>query len=71
MNVFTLLIDVDAKQLLANRFGGTTVLPRLDRGDAPNFEIGFLKYNGIEYDYLNFQNSAIKFGIGEIGRAHV
>jgi hypothetical protein len=64
MNVFTLLIDVDAKQLLANRFGGTSTLPRLDRGDAPNFEIGFLKYNGIEYDYLNFQNSAIKFGIG-------
>jgi hypothetical protein len=49
---------------LANRFGGTSTLPRLDRGDAPNFEIGFLKYNGIEYDYLNFQNSAIKFGIG-------
>lgn len=64
MNVFTLLIDVDAKQLLANRFGGSVVLPNFDRGDSPNFEIGFLKYNGIEYDYLDFSPSSIKFGIG-------
>lgn len=64
MNVFTLLIDVDAKQLLANRFGGSFVLPNFDRGDSPNFEIGLLKYNGIEYDYLDFSSSSIKFGIG-------
>jgi len=64
MNVFTLLIDVDAKQLLANRFGGTQTLPNFDRGDSPNLEIGFLKYNGIEYDYLDFSSSSLKFGIG-------
>jgi len=64
MNVFTLLIDVDAKQLLANRFGGTQTLPNFDRGDSPNLEIGFLKYNGIEYDYLDFSGSSLKFGIG-------
>ena len=52
MSVFTLLIDVDNKQLLANRFGGVGSLPNFDRGDTPNIEIGFLKYNGIQYDFV-------------------
>lgn len=64
MSVFTLLIDVDAKQILANRFGGFGSLPRFDRGDSPSFEIGFLKYNGIEYDFVDYSASSIKFGIG-------
>jgi hypothetical protein len=64
MSVFTLLIDVDAKQLLANRFGGVGSLPNFDRGDSPSFEIGFLKYNGIQYDYIDYSASSIKFGIG-------
>lgn len=64
MSVFTLLIDVDAKQLMSNRFGGTASLPRLDRGDSPSFEIGFLKYNGIQYDFVDYSASSIKFGIG-------
>lgn len=64
MSVFTLLIDVDAKQLLANRFGGVGSLPNFDRGDSPSFEIGFLKYNGIQYDFVDYSASSIKFGIG-------
>ena len=64
MSVFTLLIDVDAKQLLANRFGGVGSLPNFDRGDTPSFEVGFLKYNGIQYDFVDYSASSIKFGIG-------
>lgn len=64
MSVFTLLIDVDAKQIMANRFGGIGSLPRFDRGDSPSFEIGFLKYNGIQYDFVDYSASSIKFGIG-------
>jgi hypothetical protein len=64
MSVFTLLIDVDAKQLLANRFGGVGSLPNFDRGDTPSFEVGFLKYNGIQYDFVDYSSSSMKFGIG-------
>jgi hypothetical protein len=64
MSVFTLLIDVDNKQLLSNRFGGVGSLPNFDRGDSPSFEIGFLKYNGIQYDFVDYSASSIKFGIG-------
>lgn len=64
MSVFTILIDVDAKRLLANRFGGVGSLPNFDRGDSPSFEIGFLKYNGIQYDFVDYSSSSIKFGIG-------
>jgi len=64
MSVFTLLIDVDAKQLLSNRFGGVGNLPNFDRGDSPSFEIGFLKYDGIQYDFVDYSASSIKFGIG-------
>jgi len=64
MSVFTLLIDVDAKQIMSNRFGGIGSLPKFDRGDSPSFEIGFLKYNGIQYDFVDYSASSIKFGIG-------
>ena len=64
MSAFTLLIDVDAKQLLANRFGGIGSLPNFDRGDSPSFEIGFLKYNGVGYDFIDYSLSSMKFGIG-------
>lgn len=64
MSVFTLLIDVDNKRLLSNRFGGFAELPNLDRGDSPSFEIGFLKYNGIQYDFVDYGSASIKFGIG-------
>lgn len=64
MSVFTLLIDVDSKQLLSNRFGGVGSLPAFDRGDTPSFELGFLKYNGIQYDFVDYSASSIKFGIG-------
>lgn len=64
MSVFTLLIDVDNKQILSNRFGGVGSLPYLDRGDTASFEIGFLKYTGIQYDFLDYSNSSIKLGIG-------
>ena len=64
MSVFTLLIDVDNKQLLANRFGGVGSLPNFDRGDTPNIEIGFLKYNGIQYDFVDYSSASVKLGIG-------
>jgi hypothetical protein len=64
MSVFTLLIDVDNKQLLSNRFGGVGSLPNFDRGDSPSIEIGFLKYNGIQYDFVDYSASSVKFGIG-------
>lgn len=64
MSVFTLLIDVDAKQIMSNRFGGIGSLPKFYRGDSPSFEIGFLKYNGIQYDFVDYSASSIKFGIG-------
>lgn len=64
MSVFTLLIDVDSKQLLSNRFGGVGSLPNFDRGDAPSFEVGFLKYNGIQYDFVDYSAASMKFGIG-------
>jgi hypothetical protein len=64
MSVFTLLIDVDNKQLLSNRFGGVGSFPNFDRGDSPSIEIGFLKYNGIQYDFVDYSASSVKFGIG-------
>ena len=64
MSVFTLFIDVDAKQLLSNRFGGVGSLPSFDRGDTPSFEVGFLKYNGIQYDFVDYSSASMKFGIG-------